>query len=308
MIAIGQRVKISTAFTMLIMFLTHISASVISAPQLLDSMVYVYQKKLSEDDVRRSEVIMLIKEALKRTEDTYGPFVLKPASVAASVNRTAHMIKNGGEVTVAWLDTTKQLEDILLPILIPIQKGIVGYRILLIRKENQEKFYHVKNIDDLRSLKNGIGLGWINEDVMKLNDLPYEVTPSYEGLFRMLSASRIDYFSRGVVEVFAEFDARSDTHVDLSVEKSMAFFYHKPSYLFTSRNHPKLNARLREGLEELMEDGTFDKMFCEANGDSIRRARLDKRTIIKLDSNLLLSTAPKDSHFWFQPENPICPE
>ncbi|OUR71869.1 hypothetical protein A9Q78_08635 [Methylophaga sp. 41_12_T18] len=263
-----------------------------------EAMQYIYPRPQSVDDARRSDVIYLMHEALKRTEYKYGLFVLRPADVDVNYKRAIQMIRKEDRITVAWFDTTKQLEQTLLPVLIPIQKGIVGYRVLLIRSEDKDKFVDIDTVEELRQYKNGLVSGWVNEAVMTDNELPYVTSINYEDLFRMLAVGRFDYFSRGVVEAYAELEDRIEAFPNLMVEKHILLHYAKPMYLFTSKNRPVLNKRLTEGLLMLIEDGSFEKIFCQFHGDSIRNANLNERVNIQLKSNLLLPSAPTDKKFW----------
>ena len=271
-----------------------------------EAMHYIYPQPKSLIDHRRSDVISLMHAALKATEDKYGPFILKPADVSANYKRVIQMLRKEDRITVAWLDTTEQLEQTLLPVLIPIQKGVIGYRVLIIRSEDEEEFSNVDTVDELRQYKNGLVSGWVNEAIMNANQLQYVSAINYEDLFKMLAAERFDYFSRGMVEAYAELEDRDKAFPNLMVEQHILLHYAKPSYLFTSKKRPELNKRLNEGLMLLIEDGSFEKIFCQFHGDSIRKTHLSERIQIQLKSNLLLSSAPKDKKFWFDPAKNTC--
>jgi len=270
------------------------------------AMHYIYPRSQSVDDARRSDVISLMHEALKKTEYKYGPFVIMPANVNANYKRAIQMIREEDRITVAWFDTTKQLEQTLLPIFIPIQKGIVGYRVLLIRSEDKDKFVDVGSVEELRKYKNGLVSGWVNEAVMTANELPYVTGINYEDLFKMLAVGRFDYFSRGLVEAFTELEDRVEEFPDLMVEQHIVLHYEKPMYLFTSKKRPELNKRLSEGLMMIIEDGSYGKIFCRFHGESIRKANLSERVFFRLKSDLLLPSAPKEKKFWFDPYKNSC--
>lgn len=266
-----------------------------------DVMHYIYPRPQSVDDARRSDVIYLMREALKITEQKYGPFVLMPANVDVNYKRAIQMLREEDRITVAWFDTTTQLEQSLLPVFIPIQKGIVGYRVLLIRSEDKDKFVDINTVEELRQYKNGLVSGWVNEVVMTANELPYVTAINYEDLFKMLAVGRFDYFSRGLVEAYTELEDRGEEFPNLMVEESILLYYEKPMYLFTSKKRPELNKRLNEGLLMLIEDGTYKKIFCKFHGDSIRKTNLSERMTIQLKNKLLLTSAPKEKKFWFDP-------
>jgi len=269
-------------------------------------MTYVYPNKISKNDHRRSEVITLMRLALDKTEQEYGPYILEVSKNLTTEQRTIERLINSDEITVAWLDTTQALENKLLPVLIPIQKGIVGYRLLLIHHDNIEKFENINSIKQLQQYKNGLSDGWVNKGIMLENNLPFETGQNYEGLFKMLAVKRFDYFSRGVIEIFQEIEQRKQSLPSLFIEQNIALYYDKPSYLFVSKQKPRYAERMYKGLMALIEDGTFDKIFCQVNGEAIKKSRLSERHIIKLKSQLLLTSAPKGEKFWFNPNNNVC--
>ena len=271
-----------------------------------EAMHYVYPQPKSLIDHRRSDVIALMHAALKATEDKYGPFVLKPTDVSANYKRVIQMLRKDDRITVAWIDTTEQLEQTLLPVFIPIQKGVISYRVLIIRSEDEEKFSDIDTVEELRPYKNGLVSGWVNEAIMTANGLQYVRAIYFEDLFRMLTVGRFDYFSRGMAEAYEEVEDRAEAFPNLMVEKHIVLHYDKPMYLFTSKKRPELNKRLNEGLMMLLEDGSYEKIFCQFHGDSIRKANLSERVFFRLKSNLLLSTAPKDKKFWFDPFKNSC--
>src|ERR1700722_8111522 len=72
-------------------------------------------------------------------------------------------------LNVAWSSTSVAKEKNLLPIRIPISKGILGYRIALIAKDKQAKFDQVKTLADIRDFTIGQGLGWGDIKVYEAN-------------------------------------------------------------------------------------------------------------------------------------------
>ena len=49
---------------------------------------------------------------------------------------------------------------------------------------------------------------------------------------------------------------------------------------------------IRQGLEKAIADGSFDKLFLQYFGERLRRAGLEKRTVIELKNPLLTSETP----------------
>ena len=95
---------------------------------------------------------------------------------------------------VATFPTSRDLETQLEPIRICIRKGILGIRLFLIDKNQQEKFAAIKSLEGLARLNAGQGQDWLDTAVLRANDLPVITSSSYEGLFTMLMAHRFGLF------------------------------------------------------------------------------------------------------------------
>ncbi len=272
-------------------------------------LIVIYPKGQSSIDTRRKEVVELIRLSLQKTEKTHGPFILKPANyVINPLRQVADIKKNQKDhINIVWIDTNKKIEKELLPIYIPIQKGIVGYRVFLIRNDSKNKFTKSMTLDDLQKLSNGIGLGWMDQGVFELNKLNYVIGYNYEGLFKMLSAKRFDYFSRGINEAFPELEDRKKLYPDMSVEQNIALSYRHPIYLFTSKQRVDLHDRLETGFNMMIKDDSFNKTFCKYNKSSIEKANLRNRKIFKLEYHLPIpESVEKRRELWFDPMVDIC--
>ncbi len=266
------------------------------------AMHIVYPKFSSEKDTRYLEQVELLQTALAKTQREYGEFTLRQSTVLMNELRLVREVKRGVHINVIWTSTSPSLEKELLPIRIPISKGILGYRIFLIMRENEPKFSTVRTLEDLRRFRVGQGMDWGDVKVFEGNGLPVETGSGYEGLFRMLAEGRFDYFSRGINEAFKELEARKDAFPEMVVEKDLALYYPWPYYFFVSPRSPRIAERLEKGLNRMIADGSFTAIFLKYNKASIDKARLRSRRIIRLVNPLLPPKTPLDrKELWFTP-------
>ena len=255
----------------------------------------------SKGDTRFDYATELLEMALKRTEKTDGPFKMKPGG-KMNVGRAFQFLEEGRVVNVGWSTPTLEREEKFIPILIPINKGLLGYRVFLIRKQDSEKFSSIKKIQELKNLKVGQGHVWNDVKVFKANDFKVVTGPDYEGLFDMLSAERFDYFSRGINEAPKEYEDRKDKFPNLSIEQSILLYYPWPKYFFTSKKTPELASRIERGLRIMIKDGSFEKHFMKHHQADIERINLKNRKLFRISNPLLPSTAPIDQkELWFDP-------
>jgi hypothetical protein len=159
------------------------------------------------------------------------------------------------------------------------------YRVLLIRKEDQEKFNAVHSLDDLRKLTAGTGADWPSTDILRNNHLPVITVGNASLLFSMLAAKRFDYMSRNLSEVWGEADAFERN--GLVVESTLMLHGGVPFYFFVNKDNKKLAERLERGLKMAIADGSFDQLFFSTPGfkrgtDEIAFA---KRRVLQLRTN-----------------------
>ena len=265
------------------------------------AITIIYPAPDSPSDTRHVDKLEFLKAALERTVPRYGAYELKPASVVMNKARQLVTIKSGDELTLIWGSTSPELEQDLLPIRICLRKGLMGYRIALIAKERQAEFDKVKNVEMLKKFLIGQGNGWGDVPILRRAGLNV-MTGNYSSLFRMLAAGRIDLFPRGVTEVFNEWEANYAELPNLAIESGLLIYYPSPYYFFVSKQNSTLAARLEEGLRMMLKDGSFDEIFWRYNGDSIMKAKFNRRRIIRLENPTLSPKTPlKEKALWFDP-------
>ncbi len=116
----------------------------------------------------------------------------------------------------------------------------------------------------------------------------------------MLYAGRVDYFPRSVVEVWHE--QKTFSELNLAVDPHVALVYPSAYYFFVHRDNVPLANAIERGLLLAIEDGSFDRVLMAHFGESLSKARLDERTIIRLDNPLITPQTPLDrSELWYQP-------
>ena len=200
-----------------------------------------------------------------------------------------------GNVDIMVTMTSKEREQQLLPIRIPVSKGMVGWRVALLRADRAELFKNVKSLADLKAFAAGQGHDWPDTETLLANGLKVHRVTSYDGLFGMLGAGRIDYVPRSMREIWAELPR----HKELVPDPYIVLHYRTTDYFFVNKRNTKLAEEVRRGLEKALADGSFDRLFFHYFAEPIRRARLDQRRIIELDNPLMSEQTPTDKRLWF---------
>lgn len=266
-----------------------------------EPLLVVHPAPESPQDRRFDDMIALLRGALERTEARWGPFELKPAAAFLTQARQVVELEAGRELRVQWSATTLEKEQRLLAVRFPTRRGLLGYRLALIRRERQGEFRQVRTVADLQRFVVGQGHTWIDTAIYRAQGFRVE-TGAYEGLFKMLQLGRFDWFPRGLNEVFAEQAARQAELPELAIEDSLVVYYPLPYYYFFNRNDQALAARVQEGLQIMLRDGSFEQHFWHFHGESVRRARVSERRLIRLENPFLPpDTPPPSSPLWWDP-------
>ncbi len=262
----------------------------------------IYPKKQSATDSRCKDLIEILEVALEKTKNEYGDYKLIESTALMNEKRLVTEVESGKYLNVLWNSANSEIDNKLIAINIPTRKGILGYRIFLIRKDMQDTFSSLKSVDELRNYSVGQGKDWDDVKVYNHNGFKVEGSTTYEGLFPMLVNNRFDFFARGLNEAFPEQEAREDKFPEIKIEESIVLYYPWPYLFYVSPNNPQIAKRIEKGMRMMIEDGTLDNIFMKYNADIIKKAKLEGRKLFKLENpDLSQDLAFGDSSLWFNP-------
>ena len=260
-----------------------------------------YPTPESKEDQRYEYPMKLLELALSKTVGTYGGYSVRIVDHKANKARLGYFLKEGKHIDILWHAENGELEKDFIPIRIPLLKGLIGYRVFLIRKSDQAKFDKIKTLEELRQFTAGFGHSWADRKILEANGIPLDLTSKYELIFKKLNRGRFDYFPRGINEAWPELEARKHIYPEMAVENSILLFYQLPIYFIVNKNNSKLAERVEKGLREAAHDGSFDDIFLKYHHKIIDEANMNERTLIRLKNPDIPPETPEDEIFWFQP-------
>ena len=267
-------------------------------------MTYIYHAPESSLDVRYLYHWEILRTALERTSPKWGAYRMVPSGFMTE-RRQAFELKNAtGKLSVMYLSTTPDFEQHLIPIRIPVDKNLGAYCVFLIHSKDQQRFANVRSLDDLRRFTYGLGLGWIDVDILKANGFRVVTGSSYDGLFEMLVNRRFDVFLRSATEVLDEYAKRIES-LPLAIEDSIILYYPLPMYFWFPKTDAgrRMAARAEEGMRMMIADGTYDRIFDAYQRQKIERLRLKERRIFRITNPFLGPETPfADKRLWFDPQ------
>ncbi|SFG02652.1 amino acid ABC transporter substrate-binding protein, PAAT family [Duganella sp. CF458] len=265
----------------------------------------VYPRYFSILDTSKGFDWIVLRAALEKTAAKYGPFTLAQSQAPFSVPRMLQELSRpGGTVNVIARATHRDLETQFQPIRIPIDRGLMGLRLLLVRKSDLPRFARVRTLADLRHLSAGQGKGWVDASVLSAAGISVVESPRPGSLFGMLEAGRFDFFPRALDEAPREYDVISKSHTEIVIEPTLMLRYPLPRYFFVRRDAEgaKLAERIKTGLEMMLKDGSLVALFHQHKDPLIERAQIGKRRIIELQNPALPPETPlQRSELWYRP-------
>lgn len=268
------------------------------AGEQIDTIRYI--ESAQHPDPKQGYFVELLSLALAASKDEYGDYQLQPVRYEMAQGRASMMLQRNELIDVHWRMTSKSLESKLQAIYFPILKGLMGYRIFIIRKEDQPLFKQVNSLAELKKLPLGQGINWPDSEILLSND--FNVIKGYDiHLLKMLKRKRFDYFPRALHEPWLEIA----NEPDLMVEQSFMLTYPAPMYFFVNKNNKRLTDRLTLGLKRLLNSGKFEHYFENhaITSNILAKAKLANRRVFQLSSPLLSKQTNellKDKRLWIK--------
>jgi hypothetical protein len=135
----------------------------------LEHTIVNYNASVQGVDPKQAYFISLLALALDKSASRYGTFQMRAAMINMPQNRTLKMLAENKNIDVAWSMTSIEREAQLQAVYIPLLKGLMGYRIGIIRKGDQEKFDQLTSLEDLKKILMGQGLDWPDTNILNSN-------------------------------------------------------------------------------------------------------------------------------------------
>jgi hypothetical protein len=258
-----------------------------------------YPRALVEGDVRNVYPVALLSLALNKTGVRYN---LKPSDRILLQGKALRQLRENRSVNVVWSMTEQQRELDLLPIRIPINKGLIGWRVFLIHRDKQNAFASINSLSALQRYIPVQGEDWPDTKILQSNGFDVETATDYMTTFDLLGRFQADFYPRSVVEVLGELEMDS-IDPDIVLEQSLAIHYPSAMYFFVNKTNPTLATLIEAGLRKAMADGSVDQLFDLHYGPILEQLNIKQRQIFELDNPLMTEQTPIDnSDLWFSLE------
>lgn len=242
--------------------------------------------------------ISLLKLSLEKTKPLFGDYELLPESVSMRQDRQFKGVMDG-KLDLIWTVTSQQRENDARPIRIPLLKGLIGYRVLVVKQGQSETYQQITSIPQLAKYTAVQGHDWPDTVILQHAGLKVEKIVWHKSMYKLVSSGIADYFPRSLLEVFEELEKSHVKGVEINPHHIIV--YPSAMYFFVSKANEGLANRVRLGLNMAIEDGSFDALFYNFSGHkkAFSSFPLQQATKFKISNPLIPSATPlSDKRLW----------
>lgn len=265
-------------------------ASVIGCWILTSAQVYSSEKTLSiwHRSFDTPQVRDFIELAISKASDKYPLFTLQRTQLKNKEQAFSQLTQKGQlDLIVAGFDIER--ERLSLPIYIPLDRGLLGFRTCLIEPKFQPLFERIQTVNDfsVEHLIIGVGRNWADKNIMLNNDVPLLDAPSQEKLMALLRHNKVSCISRSVIEI----DATVADFPEFSGEQRIAFIYPFGKIIYVNQHNKHAYEMLKYGLEKALEDRSYYRLFNQHFAKQLEKHKFYFRKILLMKNPYLSKPA-----------------
>jgi hypothetical protein len=259
--------------------------------------VITYPQSTVDEDIRNEYPLKLIALALDKTGVRYE---LRPSSKPMRQARAVKRLEENLEINVLWVMTDLTREEQLLPVRIPIAKGLIGWRMFLAPEDSAFMKADIQSLSDLLQYEPVQGIAWPDTKILQANGFNVVTSRDYKEAKSAIEDGQADFFPRSVIEI--EQEIQQSNYSALSFRKDIALQYPSAMYFFVNKRNVTLAKLIETGLQRAIEDGSFEVLFNEHFGDTLELLDINALQYFKLNNPLLPPLTPiDDQSLWYYP-------
>ncbi|MDG3443136.1 hypothetical protein [Nitrospirillum amazonense] len=210
-------------------------------------------------------------KVLKLALDKSGrPYVLKVDNHALPTAQVLRLLEqpDNGTVDVYWLPTAPALEAHFQPVRVPLDRGLMGYRLLAVNEATQAKINAGTPLSP-GQLSLAQGQGWPEAHLLRAAGQTVHETAG--NLYNEVATGGADAVPRSSLDIDQEVERAREAGVPVTVARDVALFYRDfYLYFFVAKHDDRLADMLQDGLYQAYADGSFMALF--RNDPQIRAA------------------------------------
>ncbi|MFT6328552.1 MAG: hypothetical protein ACJAYN_000477 [Bermanella sp.] len=200
-----------------------------------------------------------------------------------------NVFSNGCDLLVSVAGNQKFSGKPTTIIEIPVCRGVLGHRLLVIPQKQAEYFANINNIHQLQQMTIGIPATWADADLFRHNGFTVSEKGSLDELFMRLLDREFDYIALGANEIESIFEQFNGEKKGLLLEPTILIYYSLPLVFYIHPHRQDLVSIIKSGLTTAIANGKHESLFEEHHPDLINRLALRTRTAFRLTNPYLPS-------------------
>jgi hypothetical protein len=237
--------------------------------------------RLWDKNYDRPQTLAFVKLAIEKAEPQYGKITIKRVELDTLTSAT-NALRSDQLIDAFVSGTDSEKETDLLPIFIPLERGLLGFRACMIKPKNQPLFTKIQQTRQFQENQLYVGLGsaWPDRDIMLDNGFIIKHANNRPELIQMLTDNEMQCFSRSMMEIDDELRA----HKEFSAEKRLAFIYPFADILYMRKGAKQLHEALEHGLKLAIQDRSYFELFDHYYSNSLQKYEFYFRKILVLEN------------------------
>jgi ABC-type amino acid transport substrate-binding protein len=242
----------------------------------------------NKSTARQSYETELLQTCLKVTQSDHGSskLLINNSNYPLAADE-GNIFAAGADILVTVAGNLKFKDRRKIVISRSLTKGVLGYRLLVVRDESLELFKNIKNQAELQTLSIGIPATWADAGLFRQNKYRVVEKGTFDDLFQRLKDGAFDYAALGVNEIEEVFKHRVKPLGGISIESSLMLYYPFPLVFYVNHRNPTLAERIDTGLQTMMATGEHDQIFNQYYGHVVQQFELKQRRCFKLNNPIL---------------------
>ncbi|MEM0911935.1 MAG: hypothetical protein AAGJ37_13220, partial [Pseudomonadota bacterium] len=174
-----------------------------------------------------------LENLLTLSAEKYGDVTLVPSEEMEQGR--AFIELQAGKIDIFIAGINQQREQKAKPIYIPLDRGLLGFRVCMVREE-ESRLTDIRSVNEFLDKQLTVGLGeeWPDLRVYNENGFVTVTSPTYSNLFIMLQNKRFDCFSRSLNEIDNELSVLQES--DLKIDSNLVFIYPNADFIYVNNN------------------------------------------------------------------------
>lgn len=267
-----------------------------------EPIVISHKSPETPSDLREFYNTELITLALEKTKPQYGDYKLveiPPMNIARSLYTTNTNTYPNFLAEISYLDEYAKKTEITY-INFPVDLGLTGYRICFVNPAIKEAVSKATQLDQLKKYTVAQGIGWSDIEILRHNGFQVIEVQSYDSMFKMVAAGRVDLYCRGINELRKEYETYKYI-TRLTYDESFALVYTMPRFFYLGSGNKAAKARMEAGLRLAYQDGSLLNLWHKHNDENLQFAALKTRRIFYLENPFIKNLSPEFKKYYFDP-------